>query len=82
MSLESITSVTQTAYDQAEAAVIAMLRYNAPNLDLRLGTVLRELLVRPAASFYALNTSRTCSSSSCRRCRPSLPIRRLPLRPM
>ena len=57
MSLESVSTVTQTAYDQAEAAVIAILRFNAPNLDLRRGTVLRELIVRPVASFYALNAA-------------------------
>lgn len=58
MTTESLDSVDQAAYDQAEATVIALLRSAAPNLDLRKGTVLREFVVRPCAAFHALDNAR------------------------
>lgn len=56
--VESLTSVTQEAYNQAEALVINLVRSAYPNIDLRRGTVLRDLLIRPAASFYAMESAR------------------------
>jgi hypothetical protein len=50
--------ITQTDFDTAEAYVISLLRAEYPSLDLRRGTVLRDLLVRPAAELYALDSAR------------------------
>ena len=58
MNVESLTNVSQDQYDQAENTVINLLRSAYPALDLRRGTVLRELILRPAASFYALEDQR------------------------
>lgn len=58
MSVESLANVTQDQFDQAENIVINLLRSAYPSLDLRRGTVLRELLVRPSASFYAMESER------------------------
>ena len=52
---DSIDTVTQDNYDQAEATIIQLIRSSYPNLDVRRGTVLREWLVRPASTFYAQN---------------------------
>lgn len=51
-----ITTVTQTSYDVAEQALITMIRATYPTLDLRRGTVIRDLLIRPSATVYAYNT--------------------------
>jgi hypothetical protein len=59
MPTESLNNITQDAFDQAEAVAISLLRSAMPNVDLRRGTVLRDLLVRPAASFYALESDRS-----------------------
>jgi hypothetical protein len=58
MTVESLENITQDQFNQAESIVINLLRSAYPALDLRRGTVLRELLVRPAASFYALESER------------------------
>lgn len=55
---DSLNTVDQEAFDSSEAIVIELLRSAYPNLDLRRGTVLRDLLVRPASAFYALEASR------------------------
>ena len=52
---ESIDNVTQAEFDAAEALVIQMVRSAYPSLDLRRGTVLREWLIRPVATFNAQN---------------------------
>ena len=54
--MATLENLTQAQFDIAEAKIIAVLRSEYPTLDLRKGTVIRELLVRPAASVYALNT--------------------------
>ena len=63
---DSLNTVTQEKYDQAETLVIGLLRDAAPNLDLRRGTVLRDLLVRPAAAFYALEADRLAQAQATR----------------
>ena len=56
--LLSAATLSQDEFDQAEAALIDMLRTAYPSLDLRRGTALRDLLVRPASAAYALETRR------------------------
>jgi hypothetical protein len=56
--MASISENTQTDFDNAEAIVIDMLRTVRPDVPLRRGTVLRELLVRPVAEIYAADTRR------------------------
>jgi hypothetical protein len=58
MTMSTLNDVTQATFDQAEATVISLLRSAYPALDLRRGTVLREILVRPASAFYALEDDR------------------------
>lgn len=45
----TVTDVTAAQYAEAETALLALLRAQYPHLDLRDGTALRELLVRPGA---------------------------------
>jgi hypothetical protein len=54
----ALENVTQSAFDLAEETVIALVREAYPSLDLRRGTVIRELLVRPGSAFYALESDR------------------------
>jgi len=54
----TLENVTQEQFDAAEAVLVDLTRAAYPSLDLRRGTVLRDLLIRPAASVYALNTDR------------------------
>lgn len=54
----SLENVSQEDFDAAEATLIDLIRSEYPHLDLRRGTVLRDILIRPAASVYALNTDR------------------------
>lgn len=63
---DSLTTITQEKFDQAEAMVIGLLRDAMPLLDLRRGTVLRDLLVRPAAAFYALEADRLTKAQATR----------------
>jgi hypothetical protein len=56
--MSNLSDVSQEAFDAAETTVISMLRDEYPDLDLRRGTVLRELLVRPVSAFYALESDR------------------------
>lgn len=53
-----LNSVTQADFDTAEAVVISLVRAAYPTLDLRKGTVIRDVLIRPSSSIYALNTDR------------------------
>lgn len=53
-----LDDVTQQDFEQAEALVIAYLRSSNPELDLRKGTAIRDLLVRPASLIYALESLR------------------------
>jgi len=53
-----LQDVTTDAGQAAEALIIQLLRNEYPNLDLRQGTVLRELLVRPSAALEARETER------------------------
>ena len=50
---QTLQGLSQSQYDASELLVIDQLRTGSPNLDLRLGTALRELLVRPEASVSA-----------------------------
>ena len=53
-----LTDVTQADFDTAEAVLVNLVRSAYPTLDLRKGTVIRDILIRPAASIYGLNTKR------------------------
>jgi len=53
-----LQQITQDAFTNAEAILIDLVRQSYPTLDLRRGTVLRDWLIRPAASVYALNEAR------------------------
>ena len=54
-----LNSITQDQYSAAEAIVIDSLRTAYPNFDLRQGTALRELLVRPEATISAQRSADT-----------------------
>lgn len=56
--LISAQTLSQTEFDQAEALLIGLLRDAYPALDLRRGTALRDLLVRPNSAVHALETRR------------------------
>jgi hypothetical protein len=51
----NLIDVNQDTFDSAEAVVIALLKSNRSDLDLRRGTALRDLLIRAAAQFHAYN---------------------------
>lgn len=53
--MTTLTEVSQDQFNTAEAALISMVRAAYPTLDLRRGTVLRDMLIRPAAAIYAWN---------------------------
>lgn len=55
----NLDSISKEQFDIAENVVIALLKEKYPNLDLKKGTVLRELMVKPDSQLYALNTQRT-----------------------
>ena len=50
---QTLQGLSQSQYDASELLVIDQIRTSYPGLDLRLGTTLRELLVRPEASVSA-----------------------------
>jgi len=56
--LTKAATLSQDEFDQAEAIFIGLLRESYPTLDLRRGTALRDLLVRPSSAAYALETRR------------------------
>ena len=56
--LINAATLSQDEFDQAEALLISLLRESYPSLDLRRGTALRDLLVRPEAAIYALESRR------------------------
>ena len=51
--MSTLTDITQAEYNTAEATVIDLLRAAYPSLDLRRGTVLRDLLLRVGAQITA-----------------------------
>lgn len=53
----TLETTSQAQFDTAEQTVIDMIRKAYPTLDLRKGTVIRDLLIRPAATVYASNTA-------------------------
>lgn len=53
-----LTDVSQADFNTAEAVLVNLVRSAYPTLDLRKGTVIRDILIRPAASIYGLNTKR------------------------
>ena len=64
MSDQTLENITQTQFDIAEQMLISIIRSSYPTLDMRRGTVIRDLLIRPAASVYALNTSNLVTLAS------------------
>lgn len=57
MADQLLSNISQDQFDTAEQVIISMLRAAYPTLDLRRGTVLRDIVIRPAASVYAMNTA-------------------------
>lgn len=55
MSDTTLADISQEQFDAAELTLIDTMRTSYPALDTRRGTVIRDLLIRPAASVYALN---------------------------
>jgi len=51
-------TLAQDEFDQAESLLVSLLRDAYPTLDLRRGTALRDLLVRPTSAAYALDARR------------------------
>jgi len=51
----TINDVNQEQAALAEAFLVDWLKVNYPSMDLSEGRVLRDILIRPAALFYALN---------------------------
>jgi len=49
----SIKDLTKAEIDQAENLLVQLLKDSYPSLDLSRGRVLRDILIRPAALFYA-----------------------------
>ena len=58
MSELTLNDISDDQFSASELSVIGALRASYPNLDLRLGTVLRSLLVMPDAALAALNLAR------------------------
>jgi len=54
----TLDDIDQDAFNAAEAEILEMMRTAAPNLDARRGTAIRDLLVRPAAQYFALDAAR------------------------
>jgi len=54
--MTTLNEVTQAQFDTAEATLISLVRAAYPSLDLRRGTVLRDMLIRPAAAVFAWNS--------------------------
>lgn len=54
--MATLNEVTQAEFDTAESTLISLVRAAYPSLDLRRGTVLRDILLRPAAAIYAMNS--------------------------
>lgn len=54
----TLDDIDQDQYDAAESVIIELLRSHSPELDLRRGTAIRDLVIRPAAQFHALETAR------------------------
>ena len=57
MSDQTLENISQAQFDAAEQTVIDMVRIAYPTLDVRKGTVIRDMVIRPAAAVYALNSS-------------------------
>lgn len=53
----TLADLTSSDVSQAEDALVQMLEDEFPSMDLSNGRVLRELLIKPAAMFHALNES-------------------------
>ena len=54
-SITSIDALDETTVQEAEDFLVAFLKGQYPSMDLTEGRVLRNLLIRPAAIFHALN---------------------------
>ena len=52
----NLPDIDQAAFDTAQAEIVQLLREYAAGLDIRRGTTLRDLLVRPASQFHARDT--------------------------
>ena len=60
----TLDSISRDAYNNAEALLINVVRQFYPTLDLRAGTVLRDWLIRPAATVTAANIERMAELQS------------------
>lgn len=59
-----LKDITQDDFNLAESTLISVIKSAYPNLDMRKGTVLRELLTKVAAELWSLNTKRTTDLSN------------------
>lgn len=59
-----LNDITQDDFNLAESTLISVIKSAYPSLDLRKGTVLRELLTKVAAELWSLNTKRTTDLSN------------------
>jgi hypothetical protein len=55
MAITSLKDVSAADVLQSEAALVALINGENPSLDLSRGTVVRDLLLRPAAIYHAIN---------------------------
>lgn len=53
--MTEINNIPASSVDQAEQQLVQILKDEYPSMDLSRGRVLRELLIRPAAIFHAMN---------------------------
>ena len=56
-----LSDLSQSAYDASERSTVQLLQESRPELDLRLGTSLRDLLVRPAAQLSGVTDANTAA---------------------
>ena len=54
----NLSDINKEDVNTAENLLIELIRAEYPNVDLSKGTVLRDLLIRPASELYAVNTLR------------------------
>lgn len=52
-----ITSVTQDAFDNAEALMLEAVRNDYSGIDLRRGTAVRDIMIRPSATLHAYTSA-------------------------
>lgn len=59
-----LSDLSQSDYDASERSSVQLLQESRPDLDLRQGTALRDLLVRPAAQLTGVSNANTTALRS------------------